>query len=231
MSDRPNIFTSIGIVRLLRYGCGGFLLAVFLSFTTGEVRERVKSAVDSLGVVLTVSGAFVVGAVNYVFVRHVLGVFLIYPTLHLVHRGWDRWRGRTTQETATSCLSLMEKLGVQFGDRNAACGTVRAKFFDEHDREHYNIVRSELHMLWIAAIDLLAVALFAGMGWKWYLASALFASCAIVADISQSMVECGRLQSNREEVKTILQGSGYFSSESKSGEPKEGGSAAPSTAT
>lgn len=186
--SEASFLSEIGLPRILRYGYGGLLLMLLAAVINPK---EVAAVVGSLGTVLAPLAALGVGAGIYAIHRYVIGEVGLYPCLHLIHRIWDRLRGR--RDSTTDTVRFLATLGVKCGDRRASYTAARRHFFDSAVREQLDIAHGELHILWITVDEALLASVYLrvhGRLWLPLLLIGLFvAGCAAYADIRQHQLE------------------------------------------
>lgn len=141
--------------RLLRYGYGGFLLVGILSLIE---QEFVKSSIAAAGSVLAPLVVFFVGVCIFVVYRYVLGEFILYQLTHATHKILDRCmygKGEVSSPTG-----YLQSLGVSWWQKRTAYTDIRRELFDKEQQERLDLAHSEIHVLYITAIEFFAAAAY-----------------------------------------------------------------------
>lgn len=181
--------------RLLKYSYGGFIVSIIAVLVDPEAVKRVATI---LGTVLSPLVTIGMGVCIYVLHREVFGELVLYRLLSFAHDCWDWVRGRKGNRV-TNTLAYLGILGVRSGNRRAAYNAVRNSFFKPDMRGRFDILHTELHLLWIT-VDVLIIASFyqaLAMHSLYLLLPVLtffLAVLAAVADIRQHQLECHQLK-------------------------------------
>ena len=133
--QEPRFLSEVGIVRILRYGYGGMLLALL---SAAIEPKAVALVVNTLGTIFALLTALGIGAGIYVVHRHVVGEVFLYPVLHFIHHIWDKIR-RSSGVNSTNTVAYLRALGVKWGNGRAAYSAVRRLFFESNVREQLDI--------------------------------------------------------------------------------------------
>lgn len=180
--------------RLLKYSYGGFVASVVAVLIDYEAVQRV---VIALGPVLSPLAAIGLGVCIYVLHREVWGELVLYRFLSFVHDIYDQVK-RQKGVRVTNTLTYLGSLGVQPRDRRAAYNAVRNSFFKADMRARFDLLHTELHLLWIT-VDVLIGAIAYQLATHHphlalSIATGFLVLAAIVADIRQHQVECHQLK-------------------------------------
>lgn len=205
----------IQLSSLIRYGYSGFLATGILLLVHAEV---VGAAVEAAGPVLSPLLVLAGGASIYVLYRYIIGEFLLYPVMH----GLELLAHRLLKSLVdTPVRYLARDLHVPFGLRRAAYTAIRREFLPEVTRKRMDLAHSELHILYITAVELAAFWVYLEWGPKEMqdivnptavlLLSALVYVAAMLADMREHMYELSVIKqvSSTSDLMDFLSNRGY----------------------
>jgi hypothetical protein len=186
------MFEKLPLSRLLRYGYGGFLLVGIVSLIEPEI---VKLAVEATGSIVSPFVIFFVGTCIFVVYRYVLGEFILYRLTHAIHGIWDRCF--SGEDGVSSPTGYLGSLGISWWQRRVAYNEIRRGLFKDEQRERLDLAHSEIHIVYITAVELIATWLYLRARGNPYpfsgavipVAAVLTLIAAIVADIGQHRIE------------------------------------------
>lgn len=207
----------IGLVRLLCYSYGGFLLAVCAaSFSAPQT----KTIIDALHPSVAVPAIIVLGAAIYVLNRTVI-MPIHHVVLSVLFRVAERGQGGAehAEFSPNPVRYLGEVLGVPFRRRTIAYNILRrSNFFP--DREALNVAHAENSLLVMTGVGLLVAAALAlsqaksfGLIVSLLLLSLVFLAASFRAEWVQQSVECSLIKDRPVEALRILARMGMLRSE------------------
>lgn len=149
------MFKHLPLYLFIRYAYGGFLL---VGLATVFAPNAVRQALTVAGPAVSLLVIFFAGACIYVVNRHVLGEFLVYPLMHVVHAILDRLT--LGQDQSSSVLHFMGTLGVPLLARRAAYTQIRREFLTGPLRVRLDLAHTEVHVLYITALEFTGASLY-----------------------------------------------------------------------
>jgi len=214
--DKKAELLGLGLVRLLCYSYGGFLLVVFAACFAPS---GVKTLIDALHPSLAVLAIVVVGAAIYVLHRTI-----IMPVHHLLVCWFLRVTDKTgdigdlAEITSSPVIYLGEALGVAPGRRTAAYNVLRrSEFFT--NRESFNVAHAENGLLVMTGVGLLITAVFGLLQHNLLLSlillvlAIIFLAASFRAQMVQYSLECMAIRERPMEAMKILIKTGILRSE------------------
>jgi hypothetical protein len=171
---------------LIRYGYGGLLLFVILLL---KDPVRVKGYVEGAGSVLAPLAVLGIGACFYVLYRHLLGEWFLYPLAHIAD--WVTSK-ENRGPNPISPIWHLRNLGLPYRQCRNAYNAVRREFLPEQVTKQLNMAHSEIHVLYITALEIPLLAAFRVDLWPWpyVVATAVLALlAALAADVRQHRYE------------------------------------------
>lgn len=207
----------IGLVRLLCYSYGGFLLAVCAACFSAS---RTKTIIDALHPSVAVLAIIVLGAAIYVLNRTVI-MPIHRVALSVLFRIAERRRGGEdhAEFSANPIRYLGEVLGVPFRRRTIAYSFLRRSDFFP-DREALDAAHAENSLLVMTGVGLLVAAALAvsqgksfGLTAVLLLLSLVFLAASFRAEWVQQSVECSLIKDRPVEAMRILARMGMLGSE------------------
>jgi hypothetical protein len=146
----------VTIHEVLRYGFGGLLVYAVAALCAPK---ETKTALETLGTIISVILAFALGAAIYAASRYTVGE-LLNCVRERLHVAFSRWRGRGCICRTAYFLDGWPKAKLTMWDAMEAFRTVRdGKEFDQAKQRRFHLQHSELHMLYIAFVVLISGAL------------------------------------------------------------------------
>ncbi|MHC4510831.1 MAG: hypothetical protein ACYTAO_18060 [Planctomycetota bacterium] len=204
----------LGLLRLLCYSYGGFLLVVCAACFSGS---QTKAVIDALHPSVAVLAIIVIGAAIYVLHRTI-----VVPVHHLLlsvfFRIGDQTRGagEHAEFSANPIRYLGEALGVPLRKRITAYNILRrSDFFPNKDS--LDVAHAENDLLIMTGVGLLVTAGFALSQGKSFaltvtllVLSLVFLAASFRADWVQHSVECSIIKDHPVEAMKILAGIGIL---------------------
>jgi hypothetical protein len=142
------------LARLFPYGYSGILLVVILSLIKPGLVRCIIDRVDSVTVLL---GIFFMGAFIFGIYRYLIGELLLYPLTHYMHNFDDRLRKRDS----TNPVQYLRDRGVSsYREAREAYTVIRRELFKKEDRERLDLAHSEIHILYITAVEFAVTCLY-----------------------------------------------------------------------
>lgn len=180
--------------RLLRYGYGGFLLVGILSLIEPKI---VKSSIAAAGSVVAPLVIFFVGVCIFVIYRYVLGEFILYQLMHAIHKILDRYM--YGKRKVSSPTGYLQSLGIGRWQKRTAYTEIRRELFEKDEQERLDLAHSEIHVLYITAIEFFAAATYLYLSTNgssrpflmafFLVGAVLTLIAAIITDIQQHRIE------------------------------------------
>jgi len=172
---------------LIRYGYSGMLLYLMLVIA---YPAKVKVYTDAAGPVLAPLVVLTAGACIYVFYRHIVGEWVLFPLAHLVDYGGNRRNG----QEASSMICHLYKLGVPANNLRQAYTALRREFLLPDIKKQLDLAHSEVFVLYISVAELGALGCVLwwqhANGFPLVLAAAgLILVSALAADVRQHRSE------------------------------------------
>ncbi|MCJ7577544.1 MAG: hypothetical protein MUO91_03755 [candidate division Zixibacteria bacterium] len=202
MGTVETLIGRLSISTILRYGYGGFLLVGLLALRD---HVQVEAWIKATGTVVAPLIVFCVGACIYVVYRYVVGEFLFYPFMHSVHFLTDRLFYRDGQRTSPT--GFLGQGGMCFSQRRQAYTAIRRGFFEPCMRETLNLAHSEIHILYLTAVEFAAATSLwwtdpshKVVSWVFIVAAAVTFIAAVVTDINQHKMEYRLLRNLKDKV-------------------------------
>jgi len=164
---------------------------------------KVKIYTEAAGPVLAPLVVLSAGACIYVFYRHIVGEWILFPLAHFVDYWSCRRNRRNSKEEASSMICLLYKRGVPLNELRAAYTTLRREFLPADTGKQLGLAHTEVFVLYISVVELGTLACFLWWqrtnGFPLVLAGAgLILAAALAADV----------QLHRSEYRTMMIGTG-----------------------
>jgi hypothetical protein len=207
----------IGLVRLLCYSYGGFLLVIFAAcFAPSET----KTLIDALHPSLAILTIVVIGAAIYVLHRTIVMPvhhLLVYWLFRISNRSGDV--GDLAETTSSPIVYLGEALGVVPKRRIAAYNVLRRSGFFAN-KESLDIAHAENSLLVMTGVGLL-IALVYGVGQNGsllllvtlFILAIVFITASFKAEMIQYSIECMAIRERPIEAMKILLKTGVLRAE------------------
>jgi hypothetical protein len=207
----------IGLVRLLCYSYGGFLLVVFAAcFAPSET----KTLIDALHPSLAIAAIVVIGAAIYVLHRTVVMPVhhvLVYWLLRITDKSGDF--GDLAESTSSPLVYLGEVLGVVPGRRKTAYNVLRRSDFFVN-KESLDTAHAENSLLVMTGAGLLIATVY-GLGRGGSLPmivtlivlAVIFIAASFKAEMIQYSLECLAIKERPIEAMKILVKTGVLRTE------------------
>jgi hypothetical protein len=207
----------IGLVRLLCYSYGGFLLVIFAAcFAPSET----KTLIDALHPSLAILTIVVIGAAIYVLHRTIVMPvhhLLVYWLFRISNRSGDV--GDLAETTSSPIVYLGEALGVVPKRRIAAYNVLRRSGFFAN-KESLDIAHAENNLLVMTGVGLL-IAMGYGLGQSGslllivtlFILAIVFIAASFKAEMIQYSIECMAIRERPIEAMKILVKTGVLRAE------------------
>ena len=161
-----------------------------------------------------------VGIAAYVLYKELLGEFLLYPARHMLHTAAAKAVHRARQGRAPeagsvgSVPALLGSLGVPIGQRQWVYRSLRTTtLLSEPQKRSLDLFHSEIHVLYISAVELLAAGAYGAttqkpVAWAFWLAGALLFSAYII-DWRMDFLDAAFMRNQRIAVSKALEELGF----------------------
>jgi hypothetical protein len=137
----------VTVNQLLRYGFGGFLLALVSWYVDPYSTEML---IRRLGMVLTPLSALAAGATIYMFYRTLLGETIVYRAYERIHKGRLK-RSNAGSHTRCRLDYLVTEFHVIPQEKWTAFRLVRDQLFDADQKAMFSNRHAETHLIYVAA--------------------------------------------------------------------------------
>lgn len=208
----------LNLTWIVRYGYGGALL--YLIFVLHDPAEA-KTITDASGSVLAPLLLLAAGACIYVFYRHLVGEWFLFPLAHFLD-WWGVKGNRHETEGAVSPIFWLRQQGVPLTSCRAAYSAIRQHQAKREARAIFDRDHSEIHILYLTFLALTPAAAIAwsdgahGVALGCAFAAVVFLIGGLRADVQLHRLEFPTLvpsdPERRAEVLEFLRLHGWFRS-------------------
>lgn len=197
-----ELLNKISIDKIVRYGYPGFLILLILIV----FEDPTKTYIKEIGGFVTTIMSFTIGATFYVVYRYVLGEYVLFQLMHLIHLAYECITGRIS--SPHSFLGQAEGVKAKWFRRRVLYNLLRRNYFKSKQSKKYDFAHSEIHLVYITGVLLAAVTFIyrndeliknINSFWLWFTPS-LIITVAIVIDIQQHSAEYRRFKKEEDEI-------------------------------